>query len=65
MQPDPTVGRIVHYNNNGTLEAALVVGVHSPTTVTLVSWNSGGTSNTRTSVSLGTEHDTWQWPARA
>ncbi len=61
---NPSVGRIVHFNNGGTMEASLVVGVNGAESVNLVSWNAGGTATTRTSIALGTEPGTWQWPAK-
>lgn len=60
----PSVGRIVHFNNNGTKEAALIVFVHNDELVNLVTWNAGGTQTTRTSMRLGGEPGQWSWPER-
>jgi surface antigen len=61
----PTVGRIVHFKNGEDVQAALIVAVHSDTSINLVSWNAGGTATTYTSVSLGDGAHMWSWPPRA
>lgn len=60
----PTLGRIVHYNNAGTIEPGLIVAVHNDECVSLVTWNSGGTSSSRSSVAMGEGEGRWNWPAR-
>ena len=61
----PTIGRIVHLNKNGELNAAVIVAVHNDECVSLVAWNSGGTQYNERSVLFGEGPDRWNWPARA
>lgn len=69
----PTIGRIVHFNNSITdgdsvvieKQAALVVGVHSDTCISVVAWNEYGTASTHRSVLEGDGANQWQWPPRA
>ncbi len=71
----PSIGRIVHFNNvvssstdktPDTVEqhAALVIGVHGDTCVSIVAWNEHGTQTTHRSVLQGNDANQWQWPAK-
>jgi hypothetical protein len=69
----PTVVRNVHFHPAGETEtapqAAIVVAVHSDTSVTLVAWTSGGTQHVETQVEYSETHTAdrsrWTWPPRA
>lgn len=68
--PKPTIGRIVHYHPNPgePPEAALVIAVHSDTTVNLQVCNAAGTWSTKSSVPVYAEGQAgqfWAWPPRA
>lgn len=62
----PSKGRIVMFHNphSNSIDAAMIVAVHSDTSVNLVSWNEGGTATTFTSVSLGEGSGRWNWPTK-
>ena len=73
----PSIGRIVHYNDEPYLTAqdpdgvgldrwlaALVVGVHSDEAVNLVIWDETGGRSFRSLVLYGTDRYEWRWPPR-
>ena len=73
----PSIGRIVHYNDDPYLTArdsdgpgpdrwlaALVVAVHSDEAVNLVIWDEQGSQSFRSFVLYGTERYEWRWPPR-
>ena len=73
----PSVGRIVHYNDDPYLNAqdphgvgpdrwlaALIVAVHSNETVNLVIWDETGGRSFRSVVAHGTGRYQWRWPPR-
>jgi hypothetical protein len=64
----PTLGRIVHYVEDGQVFPALVVKVAPPgMSINLVLWNEFGTSQGRHDVRYSDnparENKTWFWPA--
>lgn len=70
MEPEPTVGRIVHYvAADGKDKAAIVIAVNGegdaqPGTVDLAVFMHSGTQ-TETNVELGSGTEgTWHWPER-
>ena len=73
----PSIGRIVHYNDDPYLPvldsdgpgpdrwlAALVVAVHNEEAVNLVIWDETGNRSFRSLVSHGTDRYQWRWPPR-
>ncbi len=67
-RPAPTVGRIVIFTTaDGTKLPAIVVNVHSETTVNLqIFQDRGGDAAVHgTSIDEGTGPNTWAWPERA
>ena len=76
-EQEPSIGRIVHYNEDAYLTAqlptplepdrwiaALVVEVNMDMTVNLVIWDETGGRSFRSLVSHGTDRYQWRWPPR-
>lgn len=61
----PTVGRIVHYNNHGTIQAAIISHVWSDTCVNLhIFANQHQVVQFLSSVIFGSDDNQWKWPER-
>lgn len=64
----PSVGRIVFYNSNGTMEASVVVKVFENSENNMINLRAFGDNSSNaawhTSVSEGTESGQWMWPPR-
>ena len=72
----PSIGRIVHYNDENyppiaqdpdrpepdNWIAALIVCVHSDEVVKLVTWDPYGHQHCYSSVEFGTDRHQWRWP---
>lgn len=68
----PSLRRMVAYYEYTDVEcdrlverAAMIVHVWSDTCVNLVVWDANGDSRAMSSVTLGTGHRSWAWPAKA
>jgi len=61
----PTLGRIVHYNKNGTYVPAIVVAVGEISLSLQVFSDTHDGSDFHALVIEGTELGTWKWPTRA
>lgn len=68
----PSLRRMVAYYEYADVEcdslverAAMIVHVWSDTCVNLVVWDANGDSRAMSSVTLGTGHRSWSWPAKA
>lgn len=61
-----TLGRIVHYNDGGTMRAALVIRVRPELhdRVDLRVFVASGDDVTEVAVTEGLESGTWRWPSR-
>ena len=57
----PTVGRVVYYNQQGTLLASVIAWVWSETTVNLMIIDQNGYTNGKTSVPRGSDDGQWDW----
>lgn len=64
MLQKPSIGRIVHFNNAGIPNAAIIIAVHSDTCVSLSACNSSGTWSSHTSLELGDAPGSWCWPPK-
>lgn len=60
---NPSVGRIVHYHDEGKSFAALIVGVFEGV-VNLVVWNEFGNQIEVLNVKQGDNPGQWDWPPR-
>ena len=57
----PTVGRVVYYNDNGSMRAAIIAHVWSENCVNLMVCDQNGNPSGRTSVAKGTGMYQWDW----
>ncbi|MGG1672899.1 hypothetical protein ACIFOE_20125 [Paenibacillus sp. NRS-1783] len=60
----PSIGRVVHYKDELTSNAALVIDVHDDETVDLQVFYSDGDICHSTNVKQGDESGQWNWPPR-